>query len=94
MRLMYPESLSERATEQYRNYLTENAAEILPWLARKGERERCMFMLSEGLAGPGDLSRAVPIAVELHDPELVATLMEYGRGAKSVEPDTFDLDDL
>ena len=94
MRLMYPESLSASATEQYRNYLTENAGEILPWLVSRGERERCMFMLSEGLADPGDVSGAVPIAVELHDPELVATLMEYGRGAKAAEPDTFDLDDL
>ena len=94
MRLMHPESLSDKATEQYRNYLTENAQEILPWLVGKGERERCMFMLAEGLAGPGDVRRAIPIAVELHDPELVATLMEYGRGAKPADFDTFDLDDL
>jgi hypothetical protein len=53
-----------------------------------------MFMLSEGLAGPGDVSRAIPIAVELHDPELVATLMEYGRVEKPADFDTFDLDDL
>ena len=94
MRLMYPESLSDKATEQYRNYLKENAGEIFPWLVGKGERERCMFMLSEGLAGPGDVSRAIPIAVELHDPELVATLMEYRRVEKPADFDTFDLDDL
>jgi hypothetical protein len=94
MRLMHPESLSERAKEQYRNYLTENAAEILPWLVGKGERERCMFMLSEGLASPGDVGGALPIAVETQDPELVATLMEYGREAKPADFDTFDLDDL
>ena len=53
-----------------------------------------MFMLAEGLAGPGDVSRAIPIAVEMHDPELVATLMEYGREARPADFDTFDLDDL
>lgn len=94
MRLMHSESLTERATEQYENYLTANAGEILPWLAGRGERERCMFMLSEGLASPGDVSRAIPIAVEMRDPELVATLMEYGREAKSANVETFDLDDL
>ena len=40
------------------------------------------------------MSRAIPIAVELHDPELVATLMEYGRVEKPADFDTFDLDDL
>ena len=94
IRLMHPGSLAEKAREQYRNYLTENAGEILPWLAARGGREQCLFMLSEGLAGPGDVSAALPVAVEMHDPELVATLMEYGRGAGTADDDTFDLDDL
>ena len=94
MRLMFSENLSERSREQYEDYLRRNAGEILPWLVASGERERCMFILTSGLARPEDVSAALPLAVELHDSELVAMLMEYGREAQTPDDDEFDLEDL
>lgn len=78
-RLRYPYQLSEAAEGEYRAYILEKNAELLPYLLRGEERELIYFLRDAELLTETGIRAALPVCAEKQYTELTAVLMNYQR---------------
>lgn len=75
-RLRWPLELSEKAEEQYLEYLKENTAAVIRWLLTQRDQSGLRFLLKQTQPDRDTLSEACAIARENHGAEAVAILLE------------------